>query len=180
MVGEKKSTEGVKTKRRYLKPTLFGLLVLLAVGVVGTFAARQVANAAGEEKGPIKVGILHSLCGTMAISETVAQGHRADGHRRDQRQGRRARQEARAGGGRSGLELAAVRREGAAAAGSGQGGGDLRLLDLGVPQVGAAGVRGEPTACCSTRCSTKAKSARGTSSTPAPRPTSRPFPRSNT
>ncbi|MDC4223612.1 MAG: transporter substrate-binding protein [Candidatus Manganitrophus sp.] len=69
MVGEKKSTEGVKTKRRYLKPTLFGLLVLLAVGVVGTFAARQVANAAGEEKGPIKVGILHSLSGTMAISE---------------------------------------------------------------------------------------------------------------
>ncbi|NKE69653.1 urea ABC transporter substrate-binding protein [Candidatus Manganitrophus noduliformans] len=69
MVGEKKSTEGVKTKRRYLKPTLFGLLVLLAVGVVGTFAAREVANAAGEEKPPIKIGILHSLSGTMAISE---------------------------------------------------------------------------------------------------------------
>lgn len=69
MVGEKKSTEGVKTKRRYLRPALFGLMALLAVGVVGTFAAREVANAAGEEKPPIKIGILHSLSGTMAISE---------------------------------------------------------------------------------------------------------------
>lgn len=70
MLGEKRSIEGVQTmKRRYLRPALLGLLALLVISVVGTFAVRQVANAAGEEKGPIKIGILHSLSGTMAISE---------------------------------------------------------------------------------------------------------------
>ena len=39
------------------------------------------------DTGPIKVGILHSLSGTMAISETVAQGRGADDHRGDQRKG---------------------------------------------------------------------------------------------
>ena len=68
-----------------------------------------------------------------------AQGHGADGHRRDQRQGRRAGQEARARGRRPGLQLAAVRRKDQAAADAGQGRRDLRLLDLGVAQVGAAG-----------------------------------------
>lgn len=64
MAGEERS----KNKRN-LKPILWSLIVLLALGVVGTFTAREVANAAGEEKGPIKIGILHSLSGTMAISE---------------------------------------------------------------------------------------------------------------
>ena len=41
---------------------------------------------------------------------------------------------------------------------AGQGGRDLRLLDLGVAQVGAAGVRGAATACCSTPCNTRARS----------------------
>ena len=70
----------------------------------------------------------------------LAQGYGADDHRRDQRQGRRARQAARAGGGRSGFQLAAVRREGPSAADPGQGGGDLRLLDLGIAQIRAAGL----------------------------------------
>ncbi|HZR47028.1 MAG TPA: transporter substrate-binding protein, partial [Candidatus Manganitrophaceae bacterium] len=70
MFGEKRSIEKLqKKKRSYLRPALLGLLSLLAVGAVGMFAVRQVANAAGEEKGPIKIGILHSLTGTMAISE---------------------------------------------------------------------------------------------------------------
>ena len=38
----------------------------------------------------IKVGVLHSLSGTMAISETVLKDVDADDDRRDQRQGRRA------------------------------------------------------------------------------------------
>ncbi len=71
-----------------------------------------------------------------------AQGHGADVHRRDQRQGRPARQEARSGRCGPGVELAAVRREGAPADHAGQGGRDLRLLDQRVAQVGAAGVRG--------------------------------------
>ena len=41
-----------------------------------------------------------------------------------------------------GLELAAVRRKGARADHQGQGRGRVRLLDLGVAQVGAAGVQG--------------------------------------
>ena len=47
-----------------------------------------------------------------------------------------------AGGRRPGVELAAVRREGAPADHAGQGRGRVRLLDVGVAQVGAAGVRG--------------------------------------
>jgi Periplasmic binding protein domain len=43
---------------------------------------------------------------------------------------------------RPSVELAALCREGARAAVEGQGGRSDRLLDLGVPQVGAAGVRG--------------------------------------
>ena len=91
----------------------------------------------------IKVGVLHSLSGTMAISETVAQGRRADDDRRDQRQGRRDGQEARSRRRRSGVELAALRREGAPAHFAGQGGRGLRLLDFGFAQVGAAGLRGD-------------------------------------
>ena len=49
----------------------------------------------------IKVGVLHSLSGTMAISRDGAEGRRADDDRRDQRQGRRDGQEARAGRRRS-------------------------------------------------------------------------------
>ena len=70
------------------------------------------------------------------------EGCDADADRRAQRQGRPARQEDRAGGGRPGLELAAVRREGARADQQGQGRGGVRLLDLGLAQIGAAGVRG--------------------------------------
>ena len=72
----------------------------------------------------------------------VAQGRRADDHRGDQREGRRARAQARAGRRRPGLELAAVRREGARPDPEGEGRRHLRLLDLGLAQVGAAGVRG--------------------------------------
>ena len=35
-----------------------------------TAAAPAAAPAAADDKGPIKIGILHSLSGTMAISET--------------------------------------------------------------------------------------------------------------
>ena len=70
------------------------------------------------------------------------EGRRADDDRGAEQEGRPAGQEARGRGGRSGVELAAVRREGARAAAEGQGRRGVRLLDLGQPQVGAAGVRG--------------------------------------
>ena len=98
-------------------------------------------DAAAQAK-TVKVGVLHSLSGTMAISETVLKDVGADGGRGDQRQGRRDGLQDRAGGGRPGLELAALRREGAPAHHAGQGRGGVRLLDLGVAQVRAAGVRG--------------------------------------
>ena len=70
MLEEKSAIQKVQAKKRgYLRGTLLGLVVLLGIGVLGTITVTQVANAAGEEKGPIKIGILHSLSGTMAISE---------------------------------------------------------------------------------------------------------------
>src|SRR5205823_1577991 len=70
------------------------------------------------------------------------QGRDADGDRRDQRQGWGPWQEARAGGRRPRVELAAVRGKGAPAPDAGQGRGRLRLLDERIAQVGAAGIRG--------------------------------------
>ena len=90
----------------------------------------------------IKVGILHSLSGTMAISETIL---------KDVMLMQIAELNAKGGllGKKiepvvvdPGLELAAVRRKGARADQQGQGRSGVRLLDLGVAQVGAAGVRG--------------------------------------
>ena len=105
-------------------------------------AAAVVASTAAHAADTIKVGVLHSLSGTMAISETSLKDTALMADRRDQHEGRRAGQEARAGGRRPGVELAAVRREGQAAAHEGQGRRGVRLLDIGVAQVGAAGVRG--------------------------------------
>ncbi|WP_171029778.1 transporter substrate-binding protein, partial [Burkholderia sp. 4M9327F10] len=51
-------------KREFLK-------VASAAGVAGvTGAAGGIPSAFAQGSGPIKVGILHSLSGTMAISET--------------------------------------------------------------------------------------------------------------
>ena len=69
----------------------------------------------------IKVGILHSLSGTMAISETTLKDVDAHADRRAEQEGRPARQEARGCRGRPGLELAAVRGKGARAHHQGQG-----------------------------------------------------------
>ena len=57
----------------------------------------------------------------------VAEGHRADDDRRHQQERRRDGPQARARGGRSRVELAAVRREGAPAAHAGQGRVRVRL-----------------------------------------------------
>ena len=109
-----------------------------------------------------------------------AQGRRADDDRRDQRQGRRARQEARAGGGRPGLELAAVRREGQAADRAGQGRRDVRLLDQRVAQVGAAGGGRTQRPAVLPGAVRRRRAVARTCSTPARRRTSRRFRRWNT
>ncbi len=71
----------------------------------------------------------------------VAPRRRADGGRGDQRQGRRDGQEDRACRRRPGFELGPVRREGQAAPAPGQGRRRVRLLDIGEPEVGTAGLR---------------------------------------
>ncbi|MGY4299371.1 hypothetical protein ACVWXN_007466 [Bradyrhizobium sp. i1.4.4] len=82
-----------------------GVLAATA-GLMMGLASLTGAKAADDT---IKVGVLHSLSGTMAISETHAEGHHPLPHRRAEQEGRRQRQEARSRRGRSCLELAAVR-----------------------------------------------------------------------
>ena len=101
---------------------LKGMGVALALALLATSGA----TAQDDKKEPIKVGILHSLSGTMAISEMSLRDVTPDGDRRDQRQGRRAcGKQDRAGRRRSRVQLAALRREGQAADRAGQGRGDF-------------------------------------------------------
>ena len=105
-----------------------------------------------------------------------AERRHADADRRAEQEGRRARQEARGGRRRPRLQLAAVRRKGEGADREGQGLGRVRLLDLGVAQVRAAGVQGARLDPLLSRAVRGRGIASATSSTPAPRPTSRRFP----
>ena len=152
-------------RRNFLKRIAFSAALAGAGFSVGALAADTV-----------KVGVLHSLSGTMAISETVLKDVALMTF-----------DEINAKGGvmgkkiepvvvDPGVELAAVRRKGAAAHHAGQGRGRVRLLDVGVAQIRAAGVRGNERSCCSTRCNTKAKSCRRTCSTPARRPNQQAIP----
>jgi hypothetical protein len=77
----------------------------------------------------IKVGILHSLSGTMAISETTLKDVMLMLIEEQNKKGRVARQEVRGGGRRSYLQLAAVCRKGAGAHKQGKSGraGMMRL-----------------------------------------------------
>ena len=125
---------GISMQRRNFIRRLALSAAVAAVGLgVGTTA--QAADT-------IKVGVLHSLSGTMAISETVLKDVALMTIDEINAQGRRDGQEARGRRRRSGVELAAVRREGAPADHAGQGRRRVRLLDVGVAQVGAAGLRG--------------------------------------
>jgi urea transport system substrate-binding protein len=94
-----------------------------AVALTGLSALSAHAQSAGT----IKVGILHSLSGTMAISETVLKDTVL-----------MAIDEINAKGGVLGKKLAPVCRENQATARSGQSFRHLRLLDIRLPQVGAA------------------------------------------
>ena len=60
-----------------------GIGVAAVLGNLGHWAL-----SFGAENEPIKVGVLHSLSGTMAISGSVVEGRRVDGGRRNQREGR--------------------------------------------------------------------------------------------
>ena len=90
----------------------------------------------------IKVGILHSLSGTMAISETTLKDVMLMLIDEQNKKGGLLGKKLEAGRGRSGLELAAVRRKGPRTDQQGSRRRRVRLLDVGVAQVGAAGVQG--------------------------------------
>ena len=105
-------------------------------------AAAETSSAATTSGDTIKLGILHSLSGTMSISEVSVRDADAAGDRGDQRRRRRARQADRAGRRGRRQRLADLRREGQEADPAGQGGCGLRLLDQRQPQGRAAGVRG--------------------------------------
>ena len=106
----------------------------------GAFAASAFASFLHAEDKTVKVGVLHDLSGTMAFSETSLRDillFTID--------------EINAKGGvlgkkivpdiqDPGFRLAHLRRKGETAAGSRQGGRNLRLLDFGEPQVLPAGL----------------------------------------
>ena len=105
-------------------------------------AAATYGSVAGAQEDTIKVGILHSLSGTMAISETTLKDAML-----------MLIEEQNKKGGVLGKKLEAVVVDPASdwplfaekareLISSEQGRGRIRLLDIGVAQVGAAGFRG--------------------------------------
>jgi urea transport system substrate-binding protein len=83
--------------------TLKALTAAVALAGVTTLPAHA------QSKDTIKVGVLHSLSGTMAISETVLKDTVLMAIDEINAKGGRAGQEAGAGGGRPGFQLAPVR-----------------------------------------------------------------------
>ena len=71
-----------------------GALKTLTAAIITASIAAVTTTAFAQAKDPIKVGILHSLSGTMAISETVLKDVALMAIGRDQRQRRRDGQEA--------------------------------------------------------------------------------------
>jgi urea transport system substrate-binding protein len=63
--------EGMKINRRSLGNLGLALAATAVVGATATATAPKAAAQTPAKGGPIKVGILHSLSGTMAISETT-------------------------------------------------------------------------------------------------------------
>ncbi len=137
---------------------------------------RQLAKA----QETIKVGILHSLSGTMAISETTLKDTVLMMIDEQNKKGGLLGKKLEAGRRRSGVELAALRRKGAGIAGKRQGRSGIRLLDVRVAENPCCPFSKRTMACSFIPCSTKGRSPRRTLSTPAQRQTSRRFRPSNT
>ena len=153
---------------------------LKALTAAVALAGLSVLPAHAQSKDTIKVGVLHCLSGTMAISETVLKDTVL-----------MAIDEINAKGGVLGKKLEPVVVDPASnwplfaekakqLIDAGQGRRDLRLLDLGVAQVGAAGRSRNQRAAVLPGAVRGRRAVARTCSTPAPRPTSRPFPPSNT
>ena len=118
------------SRRRWLAAT---------AGLVLGLSAFGNAKAADDT---IKVGVLHSLSGTMAISETTLKDTVLFMIDEQNKKGGVLGKKLEAVVVDPGVELAAVRRKGPRADHQGQGRRRIRLLDLGVAQVRAPGVQG--------------------------------------
>jgi hypothetical protein len=105
----------------------------LLLSATAAIALGLAAALPAKAQDTIKVGILHSLSGTMAISETTLKDVMLMLIEEQNKKGGLLGKK---------LEVAAVRRESARADHQGEGRRGLRLLDLGVAQVRAAGVQG--------------------------------------
>jgi urea transport system substrate-binding protein len=161
----------MNTTRRQAGKALTAMTLALA-----TLGYSTLASAADT----IKVGVLHSLSGTMAISETVLKDTVL-----------MAIDEINAKGGVLGKKLEPVVVDPASnwplfAEKAKQliTQDKVAAVTFGcwtsVSRKSVLPVFEENNSCCSTPCSTKVKSSARTCSTPVPRPTSRPFPRWNT
>ena len=150
---------GATSNKSGRPPTMKSKLSMLAAA--GALAASVAVSAPVQAQDTIKVGILHSLSGTMAISETTLKDVMLMLIEAAEREGRSSLASMlEAGGRRSRVRLAALCREGARAHLEVQRcRGDVRLLDVGVPEVGAAGLRGTELGSSSTRCSTRVRKA---------------------
>ena len=154
---------------------------LIRAGLIAAGLVAGVTTAAtAQTKDPIKVGILHSLSGTMAISETTLKDVMLMLIEEQNKKGGLLGKQARGRGRRSGVELAAVRREGARAAREGQGCRGLRLLDFGQSRKSVLPVFEELNGLLFYPVQYEGEESQRTCSTPAPRRTSRRFRRSTT
>ena len=86
----------------------------------------------------IKVGVLHSLSGTMAISETTLKDTILMMIDAQNKKGGLLGKKLRGGCGRSSVQLAALCGEGRAVTGKGQSRRGVRMLDLRFPEIRAA------------------------------------------
>ena len=117
--------------------------MLLGTGAALAGAATMTSfGAFAQTASTIKVGILHSLSGTMAISETTLKDVMLMLIEEQNKKGGVLGKKLEAVVVDPASELAAVRRKGPRAHLEGQGRRDLRLLDLGVAQVRSAGLQG--------------------------------------
>ncbi len=133
--------------RRRSFAVLAAAATVAALGACGSKTGSDSTSAgaaAVDTSGPtVKVGLLNSLSGTMAISEvTVRDSLRLAIDEINASGGVLGKQLAPVSRGRR-VRLADLRREGAEADQPGQGRRGVRLLDLGQPQSGQAGLREE-------------------------------------
>ncbi len=143
------------------------------IGRAESLASSVSRYFADLDHGSIKVGILHSLSGTLTASERPLQQLLVMMIEKLNKQRRLARPSGRGGDHGSALGRQRLCGAGARAARRPQGGGDLRLLDLGLAQARAAGAGRAQRAAVLSEPVRRRGAVAARRSTPAPRRSSR-------